>query len=110
MEADSTRSFAFVKVNGDCFRDLLLQVSEILPLRRDSAVSSGVVPRCHEPPQLLVLLNLESNLIHSQAHYFTRALTPRGAAPQGRECFMGEKITAWPRAPRARLRWEGLLG
>jgi hypothetical protein len=37
VDADPARSGAIVKVNANRFRDVLLQVPEILPLRGDAA-------------------------------------------------------------------------
>ncbi len=64
VDADSTRSGAFVKVNCDRLRDLLLQIAEILPLRGDAACAIRVIPRCHEPARLLVTLDLKGDFFH----------------------------------------------
>jgi len=73
VNANPARSLAFVKVNGDRFRNLLLQIPKVLPLRRNSAGYARVILPCHKQARFFVLLNLESDLFHSQAHYFTRA-------------------------------------
>jgi len=41
MNADSTGSGAFIKVDGNRLRDLLLQVAEVLPLRGDATQPLG---------------------------------------------------------------------
>ncbi len=58
VDADSTRNGAFVKMNCNRFRDLLLQVTEILSLSGDAARAIGIIPPCHEPARLLVTLDL----------------------------------------------------
>jgi len=65
MDTDSARTGAFIKVNGDRFRDLLLQIAEILPLRRYATRAVRVVPPCHEPTRLLVTLDLKRDFFHS---------------------------------------------
>jgi hypothetical protein len=42
----------------DRFRDLLLQVTKILPLSSDAACAFGIIPPCHEPARLLVTPDL----------------------------------------------------
>jgi hypothetical protein len=64
VDADSTRSGAFVKMSCDRFGDLLLQIAEVLPLRRDATGSIRIIPRCHEPARLLVTLDLKGNFFH----------------------------------------------
>jgi hypothetical protein len=64
VDADSSRSGAVVKVNRDRVRDLLLQISEVLPSRGDATRSIGIVPRCHEPARLLVTLDLQRDFFH----------------------------------------------
>ena len=64
VDADPARSGAFVKVNCDRLRDLLLQIAEILPLRGDATHAVRVIPRCHEPTRLLVTLDLKSDFFH----------------------------------------------
>ena len=46
MKANTTRTGALVKVNGDSFGYLLLQIAQILPLGRDAA-AVGVIPGCN---------------------------------------------------------------
>ena len=58
VEADSTRHGAPVKMNCDRLRDLLLQITEILPLSGDASCAIGIIPPCHEPAGLLVTLDL----------------------------------------------------
>jgi len=67
VDADSTRSGAFVKVNCDRVRDLLLQIAEVLSLRGDATRSIRVVPACHEPARLLVTLDLKGDFFHRTA-------------------------------------------
>jgi len=64
IDADSTRNGAFVKVNCYRFRDLLLQIAEILPLRSDATGAIRVIPPCYEPARLLVTLDLKSDFFH----------------------------------------------
>ena len=52
------RSGAFVKVNCDRLRDLLLQIAEVLPLRGDATCPIRTFPPCYEPTRLLVTLDL----------------------------------------------------
>ena len=64
VDADSTGSGAFVKVNCDRLRDLLLQIAEILPLRGDATPAIRIIPPCYEPARLLVTLDLKSDFFH----------------------------------------------
>jgi hypothetical protein len=64
MDANSTRHGAFVEVNYDRVRDLLLQIAQILALRGDAAPAIRIVPPCHEPTRLLVTLDLKGDFFH----------------------------------------------
>jgi hypothetical protein len=65
VNADSTRRGAVIKVNGNRFRDLLLQIAEVLALRGDAARSIRIVPPCHKTARLLVTLDLKCDFFHS---------------------------------------------
>ena len=64
VDADSTRNGAFVRVNCDRLRDLLLQIAEILALRGDATLAIRIIPPCDEPARLLVTLDLKSDFFH----------------------------------------------
>jgi len=64
VDTDSTRSGAFIKVNRDRIRNLLLQIAKVLSLRRDTTPSIRIVPPRHEPTRLLVTLDLKGNFFH----------------------------------------------
>ena len=64
MDTDATRSGAFIKVNCDRIRNLLLQIAQVLPLRRESTGSIRIVPPRNEPARLLVTLDLKGDLFH----------------------------------------------
>jgi hypothetical protein len=64
MNPNSTRNGAFVKMNGYCLRDLLLQISQILPLRRNATRSVRIVPRSNEPARIFVALDLKCDFFH----------------------------------------------
>ena len=64
MDADSTRSGAFIKVNGNSLHDLLLQIAEVLALGGDAARSIRVVPPCHQAARLRVTLDLKCDFFH----------------------------------------------
>ena len=50
-------------MNRDRLRDLLLQIAEISPLRRDAA-TIRIVPRRHQPARLLITLDLKGDFFH----------------------------------------------
>jgi hypothetical protein len=64
LDAYPTRSRAFVKMNCDRLGDLLLQIAEIVTLRRDAARSIRIIPPCYEPARLLVSLDLKGDFFH----------------------------------------------
>jgi hypothetical protein len=64
VDADSTRSGAVIKVNGNRLHDLLLQIAEILALRGDAARSVRIVPPCNQAARLLVTLDLKCDFFH----------------------------------------------
>jgi len=64
MEPDTAGSGAFLKIRRNRLSNLLLQITQVLSLRRDAARAIRRVPGGYEPARLLVMLDLQSNLIH----------------------------------------------
>jgi len=79
MDADSTRNGAFVEMNCDRLRDLLLQIAQILPLRGDATGTIRIIPPCHEPARLLVTLDLKGDFFHCLHPLFHSPLPEPGA-------------------------------
>lgn len=70
VDADSTRTGALLKVNGYRFRDLLLQITQIFPLRGNATRAIRIIPPRDEPARLLVTLDLKSDLFHLLETYY----------------------------------------
>lgn len=61
MDSNAPRCVAFIEMRRDCFSDVLLQVLEVLTLRRD-APAIGIIPPRHEPARFLIALDLKRDL------------------------------------------------
>ena len=64
MKPDAVRCLTGIEVNGDSVYNLVLQVTEILALGRDSPGAVWGVPGRQEEARILVSLHLECDFIH----------------------------------------------
>jgi hypothetical protein len=76
--ADSMRSIALIEVNKYGFRYLLLQITKIIPLRRDAARAVRIVLPCHKLARLWIALNLKCNFFHQPDFSLFHKKLPRG--------------------------------
>src|SRR5277367_5470999 len=67
VDPDAPRSFPFIEVDRNSFRDLLLQIAEVHALRGDAARSGRIVPPRDEKTRLFVALDLQRDLFHGPA-------------------------------------------
>jgi len=99
VNPDSTGSGAFVKVNSDRIRNLLLQIAEIFPLGGDAAPSQRIIPPRHEPTRLFVALHLQGDFFHCRAPIISHP----GANSTAARAFLIVSL-GYGRDPNARMR------